>query len=135
MIFVLLGYRGCHAMDQANMDAVVSKLEQDTRELALEVERLYQERCSTTVLERCTRGNYHECLSELPTHQCLSGEDIVLNACGDNVTCSSLWDMQASTFRVPLFQLDDINEISVSREDVIESVCFSQGLDPYLNRK
>ena len=123
------------ALDQANLDRVVSKMEQDILELASQVEALYQERCDTELLARCTQGNYHECQSELPTQQCLGGEDLVLEACGDGMTCSSLWDLRSSTFRVPINLLDDPSEILVSREEVIEGVCFSQGLDPYWNQK
>lgn len=122
-------------MNKANLDRVVKKLQDDALELADQVERLYQGRCSPEILDRCARGNFHECVSELPTQQCLSGSDVVLEACGDGQTCSSLWDLQASTFRVPLGLVDDASEILLNREDVIESVCFSQGLDDYWNRK
>ena len=122
-------------MNQANLDKVVAKMEADTLELAAEVERLYQERCSDDILERCARGNIHECFSELPTQECLSGDDVALAVCGDGQTCSNLWDLQASTFRVPIGLVEDTTEMLIAREDVIESVCFSQGLDDYWNRK
>ena len=35
------------ALDQANLDRVVSKMEQDILELASQIEALYQERCDT----------------------------------------------------------------------------------------
>ena len=110
------------------------------------MERLYAGRCDASVLTQCTRGNYHECLSALPTHTCTPAANeknvhqltmLEDTTCGDGVTCSALLDKQTSTIRLaqPLLDQQGANQILVSSKSVIESVCYSQGLDEYWMRK
>lgn len=125
------------ALDQDKLDELVLRMEGDALDLAKQVERLYAGRCDLDVLTRCTRGNYHECLSRLPTQQCLVGEDLALRACGDGIECSALWDTSVSTVRIPkaLITVTDEEPAYVDDPAVIEPVCFSQGLDDYFATK
>lgn len=129
----LLAVQG--TVDQSKLDEIVAKMEHDALELAGEVERLYQTRCDVDVLSSCTRGNYHQCLSKLPSQQCLIGQDLALKACGDGITCAALWDVFTSTVRVPESLVVDTKDALVNDPSVIEAVCFSQGLESYFAEK
>jgi len=118
---------------EKEFEELIEKMEDDVLELAREAEELYKNRCDDTSLEQCYKGNYKNCVSELPGQQCIGGEDYAQPACGKGEVCSSLWDYTTSVVRLP----DDLTDRYSNPRDnqVIETVCFTQALDEYLTDK
>ena len=123
---------------EAEFKEIVKKIEGDALEFARLVEDLhdYSNRCDVSLLESCHQGMYHECLSKLPSPQCLVEDGFVIPACGDGVVCSALWDFTTSNIRIP-DQVATNDDFIVSHEHprFIESTCSTRDMDIYLREK
>jgi len=111
---------------------LVEKVEGDAIELAREVERLYKNRCENFV--ECHKNNYHECVTSFPSQTCPGGEQMGDKRCGDDITCSRLWDYTVSRVSVPEEVADGLN-YNPTDPEVIETVCFSRNLDRWFRNK
>ena len=61
--------------NNADLEGVFLKMEEDVIAFRREVERVYtQARCSSQTLEGCIKGNYDDCFSEFPNPTCPSKE-------------------------------------------------------------
>jgi len=112
---------------------LVEKVEADVLEMAEEVRRLYKDRC-TTALEDCHKNNYHECVTSYPDQTCPGGEQLGDKKCGDDVTCSRLWDYSVSRVSLPAAIANGPHENPTDPE-VVETICFSRKLDEWFKKK
>eukprot|EP00521_Asterionellopsis_glacialis_P006386 CAMPEP_0195285320 /NCGR_PEP_ID=MMETSP0707-20130614/3194_1 /TAXON_ID=33640 /ORGANISM="Asterionellopsis glacialis, Strain CCMP134" /LENGTH=649 /DNA_ID=CAMNT_0040344793 /DNA_START=91 /DNA_END=2040 /DNA_ORIENTATION=+ len=112
---------------------LVEKVENDVLELAAMVTDLYKDRC-TTALNDCSKNNFHECVSSFPDQTCPGGEQLGDKKCGDDVTCSRLWDYSISRVSLPEKVADGQHENPTDPE-VIETICFSRKLDEWFKNK
>ena len=78
---------------------LVQKVEGDVIQLARQVESLYKNRC--TNFDQCYKNNYHECVTSFPNQTCPGGEQLGDKKCGDDITCSRLWDYSVSRVSLP----------------------------------
>lgn len=116
---------------EAELRQLQAKIEQDVLQFRGQVESRYENRCDTSNMAKCYRGNYHGCLSSLPGATCPAANDFRFKACGDSSTCSSLYDFTTSTVRYPPLTVLDGN----LKSDLVESTCFSQNLHGYFIEK
>ena len=128
------------AANEAKFSELVAKIEGDVAELAQQVELLYATRCDDSALRGCALGNYDECSSLYPQQTCLGGPDFFISACAgganhsSSATCSGLWDFSMSTVRIIKELADGVNG-NPTDPQVIETVCFTRGLDAWFQNK
>lgn len=132
---LLNGATRVDAIDLSNLNEVVLKMQGIVLDGASELERLYSARCHNDVITRCARGNYDGCTSKFPSLQCLQGEDLTPPDCGDGKTCAALFDLETSLVLLHKDIVADDELSLVENPSVVESVCFSQGMDEYWARK
>lgn len=107
LVLVLgLGVTGLTIGTAALVDDLFAKMETDVLELALEAEKAYAVRCSTS-LENCARMNYDECSSEYPNLSCPATE-LTVEPCGGPL-CSSLVDTSISAVSLPRDVANGVN--------------------------
>ena len=134
-LLLLLAMASIHAGEEEYVQ-LVEQMESDVKELAQQVERLYQNRCNGTSLKACALGNYDDCASRFPNPVCLGNRsDLNIAQCGENgVTCSSLWDYTISNVRLSNAIADSSNH-NPSDPRVIETVWFTKALDDFFVQK
>jgi len=108
--------------------------EDDMIKLALKVEELYQDRCEATLLQDCFQGSYDHCLSSYPNTTCHGGDDLNTPACGDGITCSTKYSFSVTSVSLPREVATGPNG-NPTDSQVIETVCFTRGLDDYFAQK
>lgn len=125
---------GQQALNQDRFDSLISKMEGDALELASEVERLYEQRCSLAGLADCANANYDDCRSMYPAQTCPAGDDLVIPLCGDGVSCSGLYDYTVSAVTLPRLLAKGVDGNPTDTQ-VIETVCFTRELDKWFVQK
>ena len=125
--------------NEGKFNALIEKLESDVVKFARQLESFYVDRCQDIQLERCSAGNYDDCQSAYPNPQCLAGESYHVPVCGDEIAtngdgCSGLVDFSISTVRIPTESAlgEDKNPTD---PQVIETVCYTQAMDEWLQAK
>lgn len=93
---LIAGLKTGHAI--LAVDDLFAKMEADVLELAMEAEKAYSVRCSTS-LDNCARRNYDECSSEYPNLSC-PATDLTVEGCGGSL-CGSLVDTSISAVSLP----------------------------------
>jgi len=138
-ILVLLSLSGnvsaqSSEFNEARFSVVVEKVEADAIELAKKVSELYQNRCEATLLADCFRGNYDHCLSSFPEQTCPGGLDLNTPECGDGFTCSTLYSFSTTSVALPRESARGPDR-NPTDPQVIETICFTKGLDDYFEQK
>ena len=87
--------------DNANeVETILKRMESDVLKFRDEMERVYSQRCDTSTLTECTRGNFNDCSSSFRDQICMAKEELVISQCGDS-PCNALWDKSVSTVSLP----------------------------------
>ena len=120
--------------NEAKFSEMVDKVEADVIELARKVEELYQNRCEATLLENCYQGNYHHCISAYPQQTCPGGPDFDTPECGIDQTCSALYSFSVTSVSLPSGSVDYVSR-NPTDPQIIETICFTKGLDEYFLQK
>lgn len=132
-VLALAWIPGCTGQDiDPTFQKVIAQLETDVKDLARQVESLYEQRCNVTTLASCANSNYEHCRSVFPLPECPGNEGP--NDCGDGITCSRFRDYSASAVRLHMDLAPGVSGNPVNKE-VIESLCFSQRLDDWFQAK
>ena len=66
----------------------ISKKGNDARTFRDEIEHANSARYKTKTLEECYKGNFKDCYSVFPNHQCLHADECVMLTCRDSVSCN-----------------------------------------------
>ena len=120
--------------NEAKFSEMVEKVEADVIELARKVEELYQNRCEATLLSDCYQGNFHNCMSAYPQQTCPGGPDFDTPECGIDQTCSALYSFSVSSVSLPSGSVDYVSR-NPTDPQIIETICFTKGLDEYFLQK
>lgn len=120
--------------NEAKFSEMVEKVEADVLELARKVEELYQNRCEATLLADCYQGNYHNCMSSYPQETCPGGPDFDTPECGMDQSCSALYSFSVSSVSLPSGSVDFVSR-NPTDPQIIETICFTKGLDDYFVQK
>jgi von Willebrand factor type A domain len=133
VLLLLIPYGWCE-FDEARFQQVVDKMERDVNEFAQQIESLYPQRCEALV--SCAERNYHHCVSSLPSSSatCQGGQNLNIFVCGNSSTCNSKYDYNESTIRLPTAYTTGTNS-NPQDPSIIESICFSRGLDDWFQDK
>ena len=113
---------------------MLQKGDADVLELARKVAELYKSRCDTTLLSDCNQGNYHNCMSSFPQETCMGGPDFDTLDCGMDQTCSALYSFSVTSVSLPSGSLDYVSR-NPTDPLIIETICFTKGLDDYFVQK
>jgi len=132
VVLLLLSLFASNHGSITDLEELMEHQEQLVLELATETERLYQQRCSTT-LESCRERSYNECLSLLPSMSC-PAENLGIEECGE--CASALFDYSSSVIRLPdsVGQWDGSN-LEPNSAEVKESICYGADLDTFFTMK
>eukprot|EP00977_Amphora_coffeiformis_P015581 scaffold4562_cov178-Amphora_coffeaeformis.AAC.10 len=120
--------------NEGKFNSLIAKLESDVLEYARQIESFYATRCEDIQLGSCQEGNYDDCQSTYPDQQCLAGESYHIPVCGDSKDCSGLVDFSISTVRIPS-DLVFGQYSNPTDPQVIETVCYTQKMDEWLQAK
>ena len=138
IVAILVGLlHDAHAQtfDERKFNTLIEKLESDLLEFKEQIEDIYATRCENFQSNACYQGNYDECQTLYPNQQCLSGENYILpQVCGDPTSCSSLVDFSVSNVRINSNLVSGENN-NPTDPQVIETVCYTQALDQWLQDK
>jgi len=116
------------------------KLEEDCLEFARQVEEAYEfnNRCDASILQTCDRSNHDECNTIFPNLTCQNkGHDLETLVCAEAGQCmTSGFDTSQSVIRLPPYvTLTEDGNPDPSNTEVIETICFTQQLDPWFQEK
>ena len=156
LIPVLFLPRGTMAVNEAGiLKDLIKQFEELASEFAKRVEDMYQDRrCNATDHDACVKANFNGCISTFPGAACNATTELIIEACG---SCSSVFDVTISSVLLPprtvsnidgttslsnevsnlniYYQASSIAILSASHTllspQVMESICFSRGLDSY----
>jgi len=119
--------------DEADLEDLMNKMTSDVRDFAAEIERVYSDRCTITTLEKCTKTNYDECLSEYPNQYCPGGNVFSVPSCGDGIRCGGLFDFTVSSVSLPAHVTDgEDGNPSPSNMEVKEEICYSRQAEKFM---
>ena len=91
----------CVEAGESELNAMLSKIEDDVLEFATEMEALYNERCSVKTRDECAKSNYEECSTLFPDQTCISGSILERPECiVRGQSCSALADFTVSNVRL-----------------------------------
>jgi uncharacterized protein YegL len=135
LLCLVAWYRPCCArFNEARFQQVTTKMEEDVRELAVQVELWFQRRCDANLMQTCAFAFYDHCESELPNPTCHGGENLNRLICGDSDHCNSLFDYTTVSTFIPLESATGPDS-NPQDPHTIESICAMQDLDTYLEDK
>ena len=85
------------------LNALLAKMENDVIELIMNVETVYETRCSSA-LEGCSESNYDSCVSQFSNPICNKSDEFINPVCSTNADdkCASLLSYTESTVVLPL---------------------------------
>ena len=113
-------------------------MEDDTLELKAEVERLYQKRCDIETLGSCGRQVHDHCVSSLSGRECIVGNvlghpmcDFKSNQTASTTPCGTRYTYEHSVVMLHESLKGGVDD-NPTDPQVVESICFTQGLDKYL---
>jgi von Willebrand factor type A domain len=109
-------------------------MEEDVRELAVQVELWFQRRCDANLMQQCAFAFYDHCESALPNPTCHGGENLNRLICGDRDHCNSLFDYTTVSTFIPLESATGPDS-NPQDPHTIESICAMQDLATYLEDK
>lgn len=123
------------AAAEENFNQIVAKVEGDVLNLAVEIEKLYEDRCNPELLGACANSNYDSCLSKFPAESCPGGAAFGIPTCGeDSSTCAGLFSFESTSVDLPALVARGVNKNPVDPQ-AIEAVCFTNAIGAYLETK
>ena len=118
----------------ADLEAMLSKIEQDTSTFAHKMEDLIINKCNYTSDDTCYKSSYHRCNSELPYATC-PGNEYTIQKCGngnENGGCGGLFDFTTSVVTVAPDTSNPYFFQETEDDRVKDGVCSTLRLEEYM---
>jgi len=125
---------------EAELEQVMLKVEQDVRDFAKEIERVFAEdvRCSSSTLKECRESNYHECDSTFPNTECISapelGREECISSSSQGLQCTGRYDFHTTSIRLAPF-IAKFSDGNPSDPEAKEDICYSKQAEAYMVEK
>ncbi len=119
----------------ADLQQMLTKIEEDTLALAHKVEELILDKCNFTSDETCYKSSYHSCNSELPYAEC-PGNEYSIKECGSQKSgCGGLFDFTTSVVSVAPDSSDPTNDgTELNNDRIRDGVCSTLRLEDYMKQ-
>mmetsp|Transcript_6412 Transcript_6412/g.13432 ORF Transcript_6412/g.13432 Transcript_6412/m.13432 type:complete len:665 (-) Transcript_6412:123-2117(-) len=112
---------------EARVTEIVSKLKADTLSFRDELERVYSDRCSAETLTDCAKGSYSDCTSAFP------GQEVCMDP-SQECNANAFWDKTVTKVSIPA-ALAVGEGGNPTDPELVETVCYSRVVEPYLVEK
>jgi hypothetical protein len=120
--------------NNADLESMLTKIEQDTYTFAHKMEELILNRCNFTSDDTCYKRSYHTCDSQFPYATC-PGKDLAIKKCGsgNDGGCGGLFDFTASVVSVApdTTSISDSNNYS---DRIKDGVCSTLRAEEYMKQ-